>query len=221
MDGEAAAPANRPGGGSEQHGFRRAADGFAYPVPDNEHGRQRQSGGPGEGRQRQQRDAHRRERIADHRERPVLPGAVRPGAEHQPESLGRGLRGACHETDKKRGRAKLGKQGTSQRAGAVGHHVGGEADQSEADNRAPQPVPPITGLASGPRRRVSLLAGRQPAAGPFHSLRLADGPEKDNTQVRPLWPRRGAEENIDQSGSFLPAGHHPGAHCPEPDQDHR
>ena len=201
MDGEAAAPANRPGDGGEQHGFRRAADGFAYPVPDDEHGCQGHPGGPGERRQRQQRDAHRRQHIAGHRESPVLPGAVRPGAEHQPESLGRGFRGAGHEADEQRGRTELGQQGTAERAGAVGHHVRGEADQAEADNRAPQPVPPIPGLASGPRRRV-LLAGWHPAPGPFHFLRLTDGPEKDNTQVRGLSPRRGAEGNIGQRGSF-------------------
>ena len=202
-----AKPRPRPTGPAtrgEQHGFRRAADGFAYPVPDDEHGRQGHPGGPGERRQRQQRDAHRSQHIAGHRESPVLPGAVRPGAEHQPESLGRGFRGAGHEADEQRGRTELGQQGTAERAGAVGHHVRGEADQAEADNRAPQPVPPIPGLASGPRRRV-LLAGWHPAPGPFHFLRLTDGPEKDNTQVRGLSPRRGAEGNIGQRGSFWAA----------------
>ena len=116
VHGEAAPPADGRGHGGQQHSLRRASDGFADPVTDNQRGGQDQSGRPCRGRHCEQGDADGRQDIAGQREGPVFSGAVRPRPEHHAQPLRRGLRAARHQPHHQGGGAELGQQGTRRAA---------------------------------------------------------------------------------------------------------
>src|SRR6478735_4357175 len=168
------------------------------PPPSGAASRRRSQSSSASGRgEREERDAEGRQGITGQRERPVLPGAVRPGPKNHAQALSRGLGPARDESHQQRGGAKLRQQRPGKRPGAVGDDVGGEADQPETNHRAPRTaVPPrVRGLGRGCVRpggdghlslrpvhvpRVADVAGIDkggaPAAGPSRPSGASLGP---------------------------------------------
>ena len=139
LHGEPAAASDRDSDACEQRGLRRAPDGLAGALEQDQGRGQRQPETADERCHGQQRDADGRHGVPEDGQRPVAAAAVgeRPGEESQDQrqcfaGAGDELRPASADAPRDA------QERPGHRAHALVDHVAGEADQSERDDGAPR-----------------------------------------------------------------------------------